>query len=199
MRLDDQREYRGAIPAVCITPRPVPRGSPSLARVRVPAASIRSRCLIPRCRPAQRPHLPLRWMATGRKSQERHRHAVRATWARQMGLGMAWKARTENFSAERQGSAAKARSMKLAKIRKRGAAGFGRSASAGSPWVDCDAMPTSNRFGGIYEEAEQRTARGEVQTYCQTCGLCRWPDEQKLCSHFVRSEELESYYAKQQC
>ena len=49
-------------------------------------------------------------------------------------------------------------------------------------------------YGGFFEESDRRTALGEEQTYCQTCGLCRWPEEQRTCSHFVRSEELEAFY-----
>ena len=69
----------------------------------------------------------------------------------------------------------------------------------GSPWAVCEAVTYMDKlgYGGFFEEADKRMALGEVQTYCQTCGLCRWPEEQRTCSHFVRSEELETFYAKE--
>lgn len=62
----------------------------------------------------------------------------------------------------------------------------------------CEAVTYMDRigYGGFFEEAEKRAALGEVQTYCQTCGLCRWPEEQRTCPHFVLSEELETFYAE---
>ena len=52
-------------------------------------------------------------------------------------------------------------------------------------------------YQGRYEEAEKRWKSGDQKTYCQNCGLCRWPEEQKTCSNFVRSEELEAFYANE--
>lgn len=61
----------------------------------------------------------------------------------------------------------------------------------------CEAKTYMDRLGyiGFFAEADKRAALGEVQTYCSTCGLCRWPEEQRTCSLFVRSEELERFYA----
>lgn len=50
-------------------------------------------------------------------------------------------------------------------------------------------------MGGRSEEAESRNLKGQRQTYCAVCGLCRWPEEQWACKRFVRSVELEEFYA----
>lgn len=89
--------------------------------------------------------------------------------------------------------------MKISKLKTTTTAGSGRPASACSPWVVCEAVTYMDKlgYGGSFKEAEKRASLGEVQTYCQTCGLCRWPEEQRTCSHFVRSEELETFYANE--
>ena len=63
----------------------------------------------------------------------------------------------------------------------------------------CGAITHMDRlgYGDATTEAEARHALGERQTYCQNCGLCRWPEEQRTCPLFVRSDELERYYATQ--
>ena len=64
--------------------------------------------------------------------------------------------------------------------------------------VVCESVTYMDKlgYGGFFAEAEKREALGEVQTYCSHCGLCRWPEEQRTCPHFVRSEELEAFYAQ---
>jgi hypothetical protein len=52
-------------------------------------------------------------------------------------------------------------------------------------------------YGDFFEEAEERLNSGDKQTYCQSCGRCRWPEEQRTCTNFVRSEELERFYASE--
>lgn len=50
-------------------------------------------------------------------------------------------------------------------------------------------------YGARSHEAHLRIkAQGHRQTYCAVCLLCRWPEEQKTCPRFVRSEELEAFY-----
>lgn len=65
--------------------------------------------------------------------------------------------------------------------------------------VTCRAWsPMDNlSYGAYFEAAEKRNSKGEVQTYCKVCELCRWPEEQALCPLFVRSEELEAFYANE--
>jgi hypothetical protein len=52
-------------------------------------------------------------------------------------------------------------------------------------------------YGGFFEEAEKRHGAGDRQTYCENCKLARWPEEQRTCPNFVRSEELETFYAEE--
>ena len=68
--------------------------------------------------------------------------------------------------------------------------------TAGSP---CSAVGYMNRlsYGGFFEEAEKRHAAGDRQIYCENCKLACWPEEQRTCPNFVRSEELERFYAKE--
>lgn len=68
-----------------------------------------------------------------------------------------------------------------------------------SPPVVCGAITYMDRlgYGGFFEEAEKRAKVGDKQLYCQNCGLCRWPEEQRTCDNFVRSEELERFYASE--
>jgi len=63
----------------------------------------------------------------------------------------------------------------------------------------CGAITYMDRlgYGGFFEEAEKRAAVGEVQVYCANCELLRWPEEQRTCDNFVRSEELEHFYASE--
>jgi len=67
---------------------------------------------------------------------------------------------------------------------------------AGSP---CSAVGYMDRlsYGGFFEEAEKRHAAGDRQTYCANCKLAQWPEEQRTCPNFVRSEELEAFYAEE--
>lgn len=60
----------------------------------------------------------------------------------------------------------------------------------------CTAKSYMDKLGYVAtsEEAERRMKKGHKQTYCSVCLLCRWPEEQKTCARFVRSEELESFY-----
>lgn len=51
--------------------------------------------------------------------------------------------------------------------------------------------------GACAEEAERRNSKGQKQTYCAVCGLCRWPEEQRTCKRFTRSVELEEFHAKE--
>lgn len=52
-------------------------------------------------------------------------------------------------------------------------------------------------YGGFFDEAEKREQQGEKQSYSGHCKLARWPEEQRTCRFFKRSEELESFYAKE--
>ncbi len=52
-------------------------------------------------------------------------------------------------------------------------------------------------YGGFFVEAEKRRLQGEEQTYCANCQLAMWPEEQRTCPHFKRSDELERFYASE--
>lgn len=67
------------------------------------------------------------------------------------------------------------------------------------PSVVCGAITYMDRlsYDGFFEEAGKRDKVGDKQTYCQNCGLCRWPEEQRTCDNFVRSSELERFYASE--
>lgn len=64
----------------------------------------------------------------------------------------------------------------------------------------CTARSYMDKLGYVArsEEAERRMdKKGHKQTYCAVCLLCRWPEEQKTCDRFVRSEELEAFYEEE--
>lgn len=63
----------------------------------------------------------------------------------------------------------------------------------------CSAVGYMDRlsYGGFFEEVEKRHAAGDRQAYCKNCKLAQWPEEQRTCPNFVRSEELEAFYAEE--